>query len=164
MKFLTWLGDLILPILNFLFFRKSRAAKLEKAFLDCIESGLVDEFLYLMLKLMSLILLLDKDYRRNIKDFNASYQFTDKSGEICVGAVFRRNRLKVTEKKLKKPIATLIFKDGASLINFLLFGSGNILNAMLNQEIDFSGNINYINKFAFMALHLLLSIKGEAIL
>lgn len=38
----------------------------------------------------------------------------------------------------------------------------DILQAMLNQDIAFTGNINYMNKFGYMAQHLLLRITGGA--
>ena len=164
MSFLERIHDFFIAFLNVVLFRKSRSEKLQGKFLKCIASDAADDVLYLMLNLMSLILCLDKDYRRNIKNFNATYQFTDQKGDIMVAAIFKNNKLKVTDKKMPSPTVTLIFQDGKSLFKFLLSGSPDILNALLNQEIDFSGNINYINKFAFMAIHLVLAPTGEAIL
>jgi len=36
-----------------------------------------------------------------------------------------------------------------------------VLDAMLNQEVDFDGNLNYINKFAYMAMRLKLMAMGK---
>lgn len=133
---------------------------MEKKLLNCIGGHAIENVMDALLKLMGLVLRLDKNYRRNIEGFNATYVFTDKAGDFYSAAIFKDNRLTVTGKKVENPTFTLIFKDNGSLIKLLFSGAPDILNAMLNQEVDFDGNINYMSKFAYMALHLVLGLTG----
>ncbi|PYG86884.1 hypothetical protein LY28_02708 [Ruminiclostridium sufflavum DSM 19573] len=152
---------MIQEFLNLILFRTYRAKIKQEELEKLIQSGIADGFLELLLSLMSLMLLIDKEYSKNIENFNAKYVFTNQSGDMYVAAEFEDNILKVSEKKLQNPTFTLIFKDERSLFKFLLSGAPDVLNALLNQEIDFIGNINYIGKFGFMSMHLLLLATGR---
>jgi hypothetical protein len=145
-------------ICNLVFFRSIRQKNAVKDLLECLEEEVADGFLEILLEVMRLTFFVDKDFRRNIENFSARYVFQDKSGEVYVVAVFDNNRLTVSKRTVENPTFTLIFRDGNSLIKFLLSPSPDILNALLNQEIDFFGNINYINKFAYLAMHLKMMI------
>jgi hypothetical protein len=120
-----------------------------------------DLFLTVLLNLMSLILCLNPEYRLNIKDFEAKYVFKGKSKKLYVTAEFKNNKLAVKQKQIQNPELTLTFKDGNSLFKLLLSDTPDVLNAMLNQEVDFCGNINYLNKFAYMAMRLKLMAAGK---
>lgn len=133
---------------------------LEKKLLDSIEGKITENVIDILLRLMGIIFAVDKNYRKNIIGFNATYVFTDKSNNFYSAAVFNNGRLKVSDKKISDPTFTLIFRDNQSLVKLLFSGAPDILNAMLNQEVDFEGNVNYINKFAYMALHLVLELTG----
>jgi hypothetical protein len=143
---------------NLLFFRKSRLKKVLRDLTACLEERAAEDFLEILLKVMSLAFFVDKDFRENIEDFSARYVFKDKQGGVYAAALFGGNKLKVTGKKIEEPTFTLIFRDGNSLIKFLLSPAPDILNALLNQEIDFFGNINYINKFAYLAMSLKMMV------
>jgi hypothetical protein len=152
--------DVAQTFFNLLLFRSIRQKKAKNRFLESLENGVADDILQLLLDVMSLTLLVDKKFRKNIENFSGCYVFQDKTGKVYVVANFDKNKLKVSAKKIDIPTFTLIFRDGNSLIKFLLSPSPDILNALLNQEIDFFGNINYINKFAYMAMHLKLAVSG----
>lgn len=123
----------------------------------------IEGLLEVLLELMSLTLILDKDFGRNIKNFNANMVFTDKAGDFYVVAQFQNGKLKVSNKKQENYAFKLAFKDEKALAAILFSGAPDILKAMLNQEVDFEGNINYMNKFAYMALHLVLSLTGKIV-
>jgi hypothetical protein len=154
----NFLSELKRGIFNLIFFRRTRQKNALKAMLECLEEQAADDFLDILLKVMSLTFFIDKNFRQNIKDFSARYVFEDKSGKVYVAAIFNNNKLKVSNKKIEEPTFTLIFRDGNSLIKFLISPSPDILNAILNQEIDFFGNLNYINKFAYLAMHLKMMV------
>ena len=78
-----------------------------------------------------------------------------------VAAEFKNNKLKVKQKQAEHFELMLTFNDGHSLFKLLLSESPDILDAVLNQEVDFSGNINYLNKFAYMAMRLRLMAMGK---
>lgn len=148
--------------INRLLFRQFRADRYFDKLLLCIEEGASDIFLKVLLNLMSLVICLDPSFRSNIKNFEAKYVFKDKPSMVYIVADFKNNKLKIRKKRVENPELTLIFKDGESLFKLLLSDAPDILNAVLNQEVDFCGNINYLNKFAYMAMHLKLIATGKA--
>ncbi len=84
------------------------------------------------------------------------------SGILCaVAALFTGNGLKVQERLIPDPNVSVIFKDGRSLINFLLSRDRDILRLLLSNEVVLRGNANYLFKFAYMANHLQLALTGK---
>lgn len=133
---------------------------LEKELLDAVEGRITENVLDIVLNLMRLLFVLDRDFRKNIRGFEATYVFTDQEGGFYVTAKFYNGRMIVGNKKEEAPSFTLRFRDNEALIKLLFSGSADILNAVLNQMVDFQGNVNYICKFGYMALHILLQITG----
>ena len=138
---------------------------IKRAFLKAFESEVAEEFLKLLLNLMSLSYILDRNLRRSIEGFSGLVQFRSKDNEIRVLAEFKNNRLKAKELKPKEelkqvPNVTAIFKDDQALMNFLLpkGGKRDILRSLLNNEVVLSGNLNYIYRFGFLANHLQLEL------
>lgn len=132
----------------------------EKQFLDVVEGRITENALDAVLNLMSVLFVLDKDYRKNIEGLEAVLVFTDQADDFYVAATFHKNRLKVSNKKVSDPSLTLRFRDNDTLIKLLFSGSADILNALLNQWVSIEGNVNYLCKFGYMALHPLLKITG----
>jgi hypothetical protein len=141
---------------NRLLFRQTRTNRCFEEFRLCIEGKAGNKFLFVLLNLMSFVLLVDPKFRMNVKDFNARYVFKDKSENMYITAEFKNNVIKVRKKRINKYNVMLGFKDARALFKLLLSESPDILDAVLNQEVEFSGNINYLNKFAFMAMRLRL--------
>jgi hypothetical protein len=133
-----------------------------KKFGDCLTSEFAEDFLQLLLGLMSVAFLFDRDFRKNIKNFNGRYQFRSRDGHINVAALFEDERIEVEEKIIDDPHITVLFKDGKALMQYLLASKPDILGSMLRQEVSLDGNLNYLYKFAFMAKRLQLMATGEA--
>ncbi|OPY13729.1 MAG: hypothetical protein A4E66_00645 [Syntrophus sp. PtaB.Bin001] len=127
-----------------------------KKFSDCLSSELAEDFLMLLLNLMSVVFLIDRDFRKNIERFNGRYLFKSKDGRLTVAALFENDRLKVKEKEIPDADITIFFKDGKALMNYLLSPKPDILGSILKQEVSLDGNLNYLYKFAFMAKRLQL--------
>ena len=147
-------------------YRRIRRYFIRKVFLKAIENEVAEEFLKLLLGLMSLSFLLDRNLRRHIEGFCGLIQFRSKDNEIRVLAEFKDNRLKRKELKPKeelkaRPDATVIFKNAEALMNFLLpkGGQRDILRSILNNEVILEGNFNYIYRFGFLANHLQLELE-----
>ena len=149
-------------ILNYILLRNIRAKTLQKRFLNCIESEFAEEFLELLLKLMSLVFFLNKDFKRNIENFNGRYLFKSRDNKITVAAIFRDNQMKVYEKIIDRTDVTVNFKDAKALMNYLLSPKPDILGSILRQDVTIDGNLNYLYKFAYMAKHLQLMVTGGA--
>lgn len=142
-------------------FRKWWRRRVERQFTKCLEGEAAEEFLELLLKLMSLAFKIDKDFRRNIKGFRGRYQFRSVDNSVTVAALFTGKSLKVKERLIPDADVTVIFKDGKSLMNYLLATDRDILRLVLNNEVVLKGNVNYILKFGYMANHLQLALTGR---
>lgn len=149
-------------ISNFILLRSLRANRVRKKFLNSVESEFAEEFLELLLKLMSLFFFLNKDFRKNIKHFNGRYLFKSRHDRITVAAIFKNNKLKVSEKKTDNASVTVTFRNPKALMNYLLTPKPDILGSMLRQDVVIDGNLNYLFKFAYMAKHLQLMVTGRA--
>ena len=142
-------------------FRKWWRRSVERRFLKCLESEAAEEFLELLLKLMSLAFKIDKDFRRNITGFKGRYQFRSVDNSVAVAALFTGEDLKVKERLIPDADVSVIFKDGKSLMSYLVAADRDILRLVLNNEVVLKGNINYILKFGYMANHLQLALTGR---
>jgi len=137
---------------------------LEKAgekFLKSLEDETAETFLEILLLFMKLKFMLDPSYRRNIENFKGRYQFRSRDNKITVLVEFDNGKMDIKEKLSEDVDVTVIFKDGRSLINFLLSRNRDVLRGLLNNEINVIGNLNYIYKFGFMANHLQLELTGD---
>jgi hypothetical protein len=132
-----------------------------KKFLDSLSSEFAEDFLQLLLSLMSVVFLVDHNFRKHIKGFNGRYQFKSKDGYLNVAALFEDGRLEIHEGIIPNPNITILFKDGKALMGYLLAPKPDILGSMLRQEVSLDGNLNYLYKFAFMAKRLQLMASGK---
>jgi len=131
-----------------------------KNFSDSLTSEFAEDFLQLLLGLMSVVFMFDHDFRKNIERFNGRYQFKSKDGRITVAALFGNDRLEVREEEIPNPDITVLFKDGKALMGYLLTPKPDILGSILRQEVSLDGNLTYLYKFAFMAKRLQLMATG----
>jgi hypothetical protein len=131
-----------------------------KKFLGCLSSEFAEDFLMLLLNLMSVVFLFDRNFRKNIEGFNGRYLFKSKDGRLTVAALFENNHLTVKEKEIPDPNITIFFKDGKALMSYLLSPKPDILGSILRQEVSLDGNLTYLYKFAFMAKRLQLMATG----
>jgi len=137
---------------------------LEKAgekFLNTLEDEAAETFLEVLLLFMKLKFMFDPSYRKNIENFKGRYQFRSRDGGITVLVELDNGKMDIKETLSEDVDVTVIFKDGRSLMNFLLSQNRDVLRGLLNNEINVNGNLNYIYKFAFMANHLQLELTGN---
>ncbi|HEX9022768.1 MAG TPA: hypothetical protein VF799_02910 [Geobacteraceae bacterium] len=134
--------------------------KMMESFVASMESEFAEEFLETLLRLMSLALLFDHDYRRNVIGFSGRYQFLSSDGAITVAALFNDDAMEVREEVITEPNITVTFKDGKALMGYLLSPKPDVLGSMLRQEVRLDGNLNYLYKFAYMAKRLQLMATG----
>lgn len=120
-----------------------------------------EEFLELLFRLMSLVFFTDKDYRKNIKEFDGRYLFRSMDNKIHVAAIFKKNRLKIYEKEIDGTNERVTLRNAGALMSFLLSPKPDIPGLILRQNISIDGNLNYLYKFAFMAKRLQLMAIGE---
>lgn len=142
-------------------FRRWQRRRVEQQFRNCLQSEAAEEFLELILNLMRLVFKLDKDFRRNITGFTGKYQFRSVDNSVTVAAVFNGKDMEVQEELIPDANVSIIFKDGQSIMNYLLATDRDILKLMLNNEVILKGNVNYMFKFGYMANHLQLALAGR---
>ncbi|MDY6912608.1 MAG: hypothetical protein SVM79_09645 [Chloroflexota bacterium] len=155
---MNWLMNILNGLVNL--FWKWLEKRVEKKLLKSIQSETSEEFLELLLKLMRLAFKVDKEFRRNIEGFKGKCQFRSIDDSVTIAAVFDGGELKVKEELIPNPDVSIIFKDGQSLMNYLL-SDRDILKLVLNNEVVLKGNMNYMLKFGFMANHLQLALTGK---
>jgi hypothetical protein len=99
---------------------------------------------------------INPDYRQNIQGFTGRYQFLSADGGITLAALFDNGRMTVAEEVIDDPHITITFRNGRTLLNFLISPRQDILGSMLRQDVKTSGNLNYLYRFGFMAKQLQL--------
>ncbi len=149
---MNWLRH---PIKSFLMWFTKRK------FFKILEEETLDVFLETLLTLMDLYCILNKKFRRNIENFNATYVFKSKDGIIAASVVFADSKMKVSSKAFDNASVIVVFKDGIALKNFLFSESPDIIGAILDSEIQYTGNLNYLSKFAYMSKHMKLQLTGK---
>jgi hypothetical protein len=130
--------------------------KLWEKFNRSFTSEVAEEFLQTLLTLMQIVFVVNQDYRQNLKNFQGKYQFCSKDGEVTIAVVFQNNRMDVMEKKIDDANITITFRDGKTLLNFIIAPRQDILGSMLRHDVVTEGNLNYLYKFGFMAKQLQL--------
>ncbi len=147
--------------LNLISFRWLRSKLATKRFLNNLGSEITEEFLEILLKSMSLFFYINKEYRRNIMGFDGRYLFRSKDNRITIAAIFKKNKMKVYERIIDNTNVTIIFKDHRALSKFLFSPKPDILGAILNQDVTYIGNLNYLSKFAYISKRLQLMVTGK---
>ena len=128
----------------------------KRAFVNCLRDEALDLSLELLLGFMRLHLLVNAPFRRNIEHFEARYSFRSTDGRIDAGIIFSGSKMNVVRHAIDNTNVSVVFKDGLALKNFLFSPEPDIIGAILNNEVSYTGNLNYLSKFAYMAKHLKL--------
>ncbi|SCX81266.1 hypothetical protein [Desulfoluna spongiiphila] len=142
------------------FFKRRLIEHRVKGAVGLINSRAMDLFLETLLSLMRFAFILDRDFRRNIEGFQGRYAFTSRDGRIAASALFDGSRMKVKNRAVDEADVTIVFKDGKALRRFLFSENPDIIKAILDNEISYTGNLNYLAKFAYMAKHLQLNFAS----
>lgn len=146
---------------NLMLFRNIGVQSVMKQWYKAMESESAEGFLQLLLKLMSLVFVLNpKDFRRNIEGFQGRYLFRSADDSLTVSVIFDDGTMKVEEGTIDNANIIITFKDGKALMNFILSPKPDILGSMLRQDVSLEGNLNYLYKFAYMAKRLQLMATG----
>jgi hypothetical protein len=130
-----------------------------KRVVKAITSEMTETFLEFLLWGMKLFFIIDQDYRRNINDFKGMLRFRDRAGRVNVLVKFAHGKMTTSEDPAPAADVTILFKDERSLRDFIIAPKKDILNSLLHNEINISGNFNYLYKFGYMANHLLLEFQ-----
>ncbi len=157
------IGNFFKAILNFfrkIFLEKWLLRKIGKIIKD-VEGDLMDFFLETLLKVIRIFICIDKKFAKNIQGFNAKYVFKSEDNKIAASAIFANNKMKVKKKAITDPDVniTVVFKDSKALFEFLMAEDPDVFAFILESKISYEGNVNYLMKFAYMAMHLKLKFS-----
>lgn len=134
---------------------KRTAKLLSRRFVEQVRTTATDEFLELLLHSMDLAFLLSRSYRMShLRNFSAKYVFTTADGSAGATARFDRGAMQVDDAPAEDGTVRVRFTDGAALRRFLFAEDQDILDSLLANEVELTGNLNYIYKFGFMARDL----------
>jgi len=137
---------------------------------DLLSKGkAMDKAVELALDAMSLLFVFNKDYQKNLRGFKASYAFKTEDGSVDVSAVFKSPRflfwhfpsMQVRPTAVPNPTASVEFSSGRKMAEFILSENPDVFLGLLENTLNFSGNINYILKFAYLARHIPSMLKIE---
>ncbi len=148
-------------VINLFLLRNWRSKWIGKKWIESIESELAEGFLDLLLRFMQLVFWVDRDFKKNIKNFNGRYLFKSRDSRITVAAVFRKDNFKIYRKSIDNTNITITFRNAKALMNYLLAPKPDILGSILRQDVTIDGNLNYLYKFAYMAKRLQLMATGK---
>lgn len=138
--------------------------KLSEQLLGSLEDETAETFLEILLGFMWVKFQIDRKFRKNIEveNFRGSYKFRTRDPKgVKVFVEFNDGQMEISEDIAAPATVTVTFENGKALRNFLLAPKHDILNCILNNEVVTSGNLNYLNKFGFMATHLMLEVTGD---
>ena len=152
------LSRILEEIVNILFVRRFRMNLIAKKLHDALSAEITEEGFKLLLRGMALYACIDPEFRRNLKNFNGRYLFKTIDGPINVAVTCANEKMSVYEKTLQHYNVRVDFKDYKAVVDFLTDPDLDVLDQMLNQKLRFSGNLNYLYKFGYMARHLMLQL------
>jgi len=140
----------------------ARAKRLMNQWMASVNDKFAEGFLENLLILMSFAFFFDyRGVKRNIQTFRGKYLFRSRGDRITVSAVFDNGILRVSKNIVRDPDITVTFKDGKTLLNYLLSPKQDILGSILKQDVVPEGNLNYLYKFAYMAKRFQLMATGK---
>jgi hypothetical protein len=122
--------------------------------LEQITTTVTDQFVELLLRGMDLAFCLCRGYHRNIEHFKGTYLFRTAKDEIVHTAVFADGNMQVHNESVDDWDVRVTFRNPEVLRTFLLSPNRDIVNAVLKNDVEVDGNLNYIYKFGFMAMDL----------
>lgn len=128
------------------------------AFIKRMNSNNMDKLLELGLIAMKWLFVLSPEYRENIKGFNGKIAFTTVDGKLGATAVFGNGIffpvMKVKRTALPNANVTLTFSDGHSMASFITEPSPDIISGLLDNKLNFKGNVNYILRFVYLTMDI----------
>ena len=132
--------------------------KVRETFIAQMDSNKMDKLLELGLKAMSLLFLLCPEYRENIKGFKGKVAFNTVDGQLGATASFGRFLhlpvLRMRKTAVSNANVTITFSDGQAMASFITEPSPDIISGILDNKLNFTGNMNYILRFVFLAMDI----------
>ncbi len=91
-------------------------------------------------------------------EWRSRLKFVTRDGSIVAHAVIGGGRMRAGLGAVRDPDLTLRFRDRAAMRHFFLPGT-DPLNLLLDNDIDFVGNMTHLSRFAYLSSSLVLGGK-----
>lgn len=138
---------------------------MNSGFLDSIVNTLspesMEELLETLIKGLGLFVIMHPGLKSTAVSLCGAYLIITSDNRMNVWVRFANGSVTAGRGNPGHVNVTLIFKDVPSLIRLFSSPKPDLLRAMLNQQIAFDGNLNYLLKLAFLLQRILLVIKGD---
>ncbi len=121
---------------------------------DQINAAVTNQFVELLLRGMDLAFCLSRGYHKHIEQFQGTYLFRTARDEIVHTAIFADGNMQVRNESVADWNVRVTFRNAEVLKVFLLSPDRDIVDAVLKNDVEVDGNLNYIYKFGFMAMDL----------
>ncbi len=140
--------------------RDNKLEFVKRLLIEEMTSDKMDSLLELLLDAMKLVFVFNGEFRKNINTFSARYTFRIGINGTGATIIFkpikaiRYGRMIVENEPLDNADVSVNFESGKAMAEFLFSPNPDIFGALLDNKLSFSGNLNYLFKFAYMAKHL----------
>ncbi len=121
---------------------------------------LADKVVRLLLYAMSVVTVLKPGFKdANLPpDFKAKLVFKTRRTDHPVecSAMFEDGLMQERRGSVANPDATIVFKDGLSLFNYVFFSKDHdVVNLLLENQVEIDGNLSVVYKFMYMVRNLI---------
>lgn len=135
---------------------------LSRKVLSQLRGSVTNEIMLLLLEAMDVYACLCKDYRKNLDRWQGDLVFTTLDGAVKATARMNSGDMQVIRDTVPNPAVLVEFKDAAALRRFFFSKDQDILDSILHNEVQVSGNYNHVYRFGFLARDLELRLLGDA--
>ncbi len=91
----------------------------------------------------------------NIKDFDAVYVFVTEDDAVQATARFHDGMMSVDSSAVPNWDLKIVFKDVNALWKLMLSGGNGVVDAMMANDTQVYGNLNYLYRFGFLVKDLI---------
>jgi hypothetical protein len=119
-----------------------------------LQGEVTDDLLELLLGAMKVYAWLSHGYRDNLAGWRGSLAFRTARGGVGSTALIHDDEIDVEDTAREDATVTVTFTDPAALRRFLFSKHQDILDAVLKNEVQVSGNYNHVYRFGYLARDL----------
>jgi hypothetical protein len=101
-----------------------------------------------------------KGYYKNVQDFSAIYVFTTRDKTLQATARFINGAMTVEPFAATEWDLKIVFKDASAFWRFIISGGDKTVDALLANDVQVYGNLNYLYKFGFLVKDLISEKLG----
>ena len=94
-------------------------------------------------------------FNKNIEGFDAVYVFTTEDGGVQATARFNDGVMSLHSSAASNWDLKIVFRDANALWKLMMSGGAGVVDAMMENDTQVYGNLNYLYRFGFLVKDLL---------